>query len=89
MIKINDDRSPASTYGLNQQSTSALSSSNTPTPGDTSYHEGGTPSTPTGFPIQSPPPSNTQSQSLASKLIPKSLLKKDNEKDMLLMNDDI
>jgi len=86
---INDDRSPASTYGLNQYSTSALSSSNTPTPGDTSYHEGGTPSTPTGFPVQAPPLSNIQSHNLAGKLIPKSLTKKDNEKDMLLINDDI
>ncbi len=88
-VQINDDRSPSSTYGLNQQSTSALSSSNTPTPGDTSYHEGGTPSTPTGFPVQAPPLSNTQSHSLAGKLIPKSLTKKDNEKDMLLINDNI
>jgi len=84
-----DDRSPASTYGLTQHSTSALSSSTTPTPGDTSYHEGGTPSTPTGFPVQAPPLSNAQGQSVAGKLIPKSLTKKDNEKNMLLINDDI
>jgi hypothetical protein len=87
--QTNDDRSPASTYGLNQHSTSAVSSSNTPTPGDTSYHEGGTPSTPTGFPVQAPPLSNSPTQHLPGKLIPKSLTKKDNEKDMLIMNDDI
>jgi len=87
--QTNDDRSPASTYGLNQHSTSALSSSTTPTPGDTSYHEGGTPSTPTGFPVQAPPLSNAQGQNIAGKLIPKLLTKKDNEKNMLLINDDI
>ncbi|CAF0872754.1 unnamed protein product [Adineta steineri] len=92
--RANDDRSPASTYGLNQHSTSALSSTNTPTPGDTSYHEGGTPTTPTGFPVQAPPITNTQNQNtilqnLSGKLIPKSFSKKDAEKDMLLLNDDL
>lgn len=90
--QTNDDRSPATGYGMTQHSTSALSSSNTPTPGEaTSYHEGGTPTTPTGFPVQAPPSSSSNSSSLnlASKLMPKSLTKKDNEKDMLLINDDI
>jgi hypothetical protein len=71
-----------------------LSSSTTPTPGDTSYHEGGTPTTPTTFPVQAPPLSTSQGQNtifhnLPTKLIPKSLMKKDAEKDMLLINDDI
>ncbi|CAF1238827.1 unnamed protein product [Adineta ricciae] len=90
----NDEQSPASTYGLNQHSTSALSSSNTPTPGDISYHDGGTPSTPTGIPIQVPPSGNSSSQNtilqnISGKILPKSLTKKDGEKDMLLINDDI
>jgi len=93
-----DDRSPASTYGLNQRSTSALSSSTTPTPatpGDNSYHGGGSPATPTTIPIQAPPLPNTTGQSgilsnLPNKLLPKSLTtKKDTEKDMLLIDDDI
>ncbi len=54
-----------------------------------SYHESGTPATSTGYPVQAPPLSTSQSHSLAGKLIPKSLTKKDNEKDMLLTNDDI
>lgn len=73
---------------MNQHSTSALSSSNTPTPGDTSYHDGGTPSTPSGYPVQSPPPASNNSN-LVGKIIPKSFNKKDNEKDMLLINDEM
>lgn len=77
---------------MNQHSTSALSSSNTPTPADASYHDGGTPSTPSAFPIQSPPPpppTGSTNPNLSSKIIPKFLNKKDNEKDMLLINDDM
>ena len=59
-----------------------------------SYHEGGPTPTPTALPVQSPPLSDSQGQhniinNLSSKLIPKSLTKKDNEKDMLLINDDV
>ncbi|CAF2766201.1 unnamed protein product [Rotaria sp. Silwood2] len=92
--QTNDDRAPTSTYGLNQRSTSTLSPSNTSAPVDTSYHEGGTSTTSTTLPVQSSPLSNSQGQNniinnLQSKLIPKSLTKKDAEKDMLLINDDI
>ena len=74
---------------MNQHSTSALSSSNTPTPGDASYHDGGSPPTPSGYPIQPPPPSTSTNQNLSGKIIPKFSTKKDNEKDMLLINDDM
>lgn len=75
---------------MNQHSTSALSSSNTPTPGDTPYHDGGSPPTPSGYPVQPPPPPATANNSnLVGKIIPKSLNKKDNEKDMLLVNDEM
>ncbi|CAF0904046.1 unnamed protein product [Rotaria sordida] len=89
--QTNDDRAPTSTYGLNQRSINTLSPSNTSAPIDTSYHEGGTS---TALSVQSPSLSNTQGQNniinnLQNKLIPKSLIKKDIEKDMLLINDDI
>ncbi|CAF3357420.1 unnamed protein product [Rotaria sp. Silwood1] len=92
--QTNDDRAPTSTYGLNQSSTSTLSPSNTSVPIDTSYHEGGTSITSTALPVQSSSLSNSQGQhniinNLQNKLIPKSLTKKDAEKDMLLINDDI
>ncbi|CAF3389217.1 unnamed protein product [Rotaria sp. Silwood1] len=94
LSRTNDDRAPTSTYGLNQSSTSTLSPSNTSVPIDTSYHEGGTSITSTALPVQSSSLSNSQGQhniinNLQNKLIPKSLTKKDAEKDMLLINDDI
>ena len=91
-LQNNAERSPASNYGLNQYSTSALSSSASPTPADGSYHDGGSPATPGGYPVQAPPPSSGASnllQQLPNKILPKALLKKDGEKDMLLINDDI
>lgn len=72
-----------------------MSSSASPTPADGSYHDGGSPGTPGGYPTQAPPPSGSTAgatgllQQLPNKLIPKSLMKKDGEKNMLLINDDI
>lgn len=100
-----DDRSPASNYGINQRSTSALSS--TPTPGELSYHEGGSPMSPTTSSVQlAAPPATGASQSSSSLSAPnssqqssvqnaanKSMAKpfntKNDEKDMLINTDDI